>query len=157
MSWRNSVASKGYLGPLGDDFPAIFPIAMGLMFFFASITLTYDYYTSKQDIATLMKANVALAKAARSQIVFDDEHWDSVCRITDKTKANYGVRARIWLKEFDAENYEFSEDYEIGEDNPCVDIDGAPEGRFYISMTYPVLIPVEGGNKVATLEVMTWK
>ena len=152
------MSSRGYLGPLGDDFPAIFPIAMGLMLFFSSITLTYDYYTTKQGTATLMEANVALAKAARSQIVFDDAHWDRVCVITDRTKANYGVRARVWIKVFDSASFEFEDDYDIGEDegNPCVDVEGPSEGKFYISMTYPILIPEGDGNRVATLEVTTW-
>ena len=151
---------RGYLGPLGDDFPAIFPIALGLMFFFSAITLTYDYYNVKRDSALLIEANVALAKAARSQLLFDEDHWEGVCDLVDKTKANYGVRAKVELLEF--EDFEFDEMNFDSTDNPCVDFEdeeGKPlpyEGDFFMSLTYPVLAPDNTGNKVATLRVTTW-
>ena len=151
---------RGYLGPLGDDFPAIFPIALGLMFFFSAITLTYDYYNVKRDSALLIEANVALAKAARSQLLFSEDHWNGVCDLVDKTKANYGVRAKVELLDFDPDGFEFDE---MGYDNnPCVDVedgDGKPlplEGDFFMALTYPVLAPDGVGNKVATLRVTTW-
>ena len=165
-------ATRGYIGPLGDDFPAIFPIAMGLMFFFSAITLTYDYYNTKHDAALLMEANTALAKAARAQLVFTQEYWDDgggVCDLIDKTKANYGVRAKAELLQFErlsASRFEFNKvrriDGESRDENPCVDVedaDGAPlpyDGDFYISLTYPVLVRSGNGHEIATLRVTTW-
>jgi len=155
---------RGYIGPLGDDFPAIFPIAMGLMVFFSAITLTYDYYNTKRDIALLMEANVALAKSARAQIVFDSDYWDSICDGVDKLKANYGVRANLELIELDGQD--FSRIRKIGTDtldNPCVDAtDEAGNelpypGDFFISLTYPVLVKTsDATNEPATLKVTAW-
>ncbi|MFC2174409.1 hypothetical protein ACFLQ2_00880 [archaeon] len=169
-------ASRGYLGPLGDDFPAIFPIALGLMLFFSAITLTYDYYTEKRNAALLIEANVALAKAARSQLVFSKEYWgddtSGMCALVDRTKANYGVRAKLELKKHDpgvpVETIEFiprltsSPFNDRLYENPCVDTedeygDSIPyETDFFISLVYPVLIEAETGNELATLVVTTW-
>lgn len=158
-------ATKGYLGPLGDDFPAIFPIAMGLLFFFSAITLTYNYYNEKHDTAILMEANTALGKAARTQLVFDETYWTQICDTVDKTKANYGVRAKLELLEFDGKRFNKVPNSIIPKkDNPCVDVtdDSNPPqdlpypGDFFISLTYPVLIESGTGNDVATLRVTTW-
>lgn len=165
-------ATRGYLGPLGDDFPAIFPIAMGLLLFFSAITLTYDYYNEKHNAALLLEANTALSKAVRAQLVFDQEHWDSnngVCSLIDKTKANYGVRAKAELLLFvhiSASKFEFEKlkkiDGDSLDENPCVDYEDA-DGRplpdpsdFFISLTYPVLIKSGDAHEIATLRVTTW-
>ena len=157
-------ATKGYLGPLGDDFPAIFPISMGLLLFFSAITLTYNYYNLKHDSALLMEANTALAKAARSQLVFDSEYWDKTCSLVDKTKANYGVRAKLELLRF--EDGVFDPLGGIGSDsieNPCVDYldennNPLPDPTtFSMALTYPVIINDGGVQKIATLRVTTWK
>ncbi len=161
MSFPN--ATRGYLGPLGDDFPAIFPISMGLLLFFSAITMTYNYYNMKHDTAMLMEANTALGKAARAQLVFDSAYWERVCDTIDKTKANYGVRAKIELLRFDGR--EFEKVRRIGSpiDNPCVDYEddkGVPlpyPGTFSISLTYPVLIKSGDAQEIATLRVTTWK
>ena len=170
--YLSSGSSRGYLGPLGDDFPAIFPIAMGLLFFFSAITLTYDYYNTKHDAAILIQANTALAKAARSQLVFTQKYWDDdsgVCDLIDKTKANYGVRAKAELVVFEKKGpnrFEMEKlrriDGDSLDDNPCVDyedVDGNPlpyDGDFFISLTYPILIQSGNGHEIATLVVTTW-
>ncbi|MCK4327710.1 MAG: hypothetical protein KAW41_04505 [Candidatus Diapherotrites archaeon] len=165
-------ATRGYIGPLGDDFPAIFPIAMGLLLFFSAITLTYDYYNTKHDAALLLEANTALAKAARAQLVFTQDYWDEeggVCDLIDKTKANYGVRAKAELLQFERlgpTKYDFNKIRKIDGktlgDNPCVDYeddDRNPlpyEGDFFISLTYPILLKSGNGQEIATLVVTTW-
>jgi hypothetical protein len=153
------------LGPLGDDFPAIFPIAMGLLFFFSAVTLTQNYYHVKQETAVLMAANNGLAKIFRSQTVIDAGFWKRVCELVDTTKSNYGVRAKLELLEFDP-GKGFTPLNSIGGEvieSPCVDtVDDngrvlpRPE-QFSISLTYPVLIKIDDqSQKIATLRLTTW-
>ena len=171
---------KGYLGPLGDDFPAIFPIALGLMFFFGAITITYQNYDMKQEMTTLMRANLALSKAVRTQLEFDPEFWETACNVLEDTKANYGVMAKMGIIEVkyvedgkyktnpEYEGYEL-EEYIYYDDNgypktiePCGDLmeKGKPipkENDFVVVMYYPVIIKESGVNKPVTLVIMTWK
>ena len=161
MSFPN--ATRGYLGPLGDDFPAIFPISMGLLLFFSAITMTYNYYNVKHDTAVLMEANTALGKAARSQLVFDSNYWEQVCSTVDKTKANYGVRAKLELLHFTGKEFEKIKSIDNPIDNPCVDYEDEKRnplpypGDFAISLTYPVLVKSGDTQEIATLRVTTWK
>lgn len=163
---------KAYLGPLGDDFPAIFPIALGLMFFFGAITLTYQNYNTKHEITTLMRANLAISKAVRTQLEFDPDFWEySACPVLQHTKANYGVMAKMGIIEIYEENgalktnpeytgYELEDYNEIIE--PCGDLRERGETiptqhDLVVVMYYPVLVEEEGAYKPVTLVIMTWK
>lgn len=153
---------------MGDDFPAIFPLALALMFFFGAIMLTYQNYNFKKDTVTLMRANLALARAVRSQLDFDQQFWEDdggACDTLDKTKANYGVMAQMRLIEIkDGE----MEDVKAGgyRFEPCGDTkdmtgkDIPSPDEFVVSMTYPVVVtyPQAGINQTLprTLVITTW-
>ncbi len=89
---------KGFIGPLGDDFPAIFPIALGLMFFFASISIAYDNYNYKADQATLIRANIMISRSARQQSVMTEKYWTShACPLIEEIQTNYGVHSAMMV------------------------------------------------------------
>jgi hypothetical protein len=87
---------KAYIGAIGDDFPALFPLILGLMLFFASVSLAYNTYNEKRDLAVSMRANVMLARAVRQRTLMGEEYWDSyACPVMEKMRANYGVGAAM--------------------------------------------------------------
>jgi hypothetical protein len=89
---------RGFIGPLGDDFPAIFPIALGLMFFFASISVAYDSYYYKDTQSTLLRANVMISRSVRQQGVMTESYWrDFACPLITEIQANYGTHAALMI------------------------------------------------------------
>ncbi|MBN3037612.1 MAG: hypothetical protein JW834_04145 [Candidatus Diapherotrites archaeon] len=164
---------RGYLGPLGDDFPSIFPIAMGLMFFFSAVTVTYMDYTVKQDAVTLMRANLALSRAVRSQITFTEEHFfgersgfAGVCDLLDKTKANYGVRAKMELRHQYNDGSAFRDivyrfpSRKAAQCGDLEDEEGTPlpyERTSAVTMTYPIVVEEDGETVPRSLVITTWK
>ena len=165
---------RGYLGPLGDDFPAIFPVAFGLMLFFGAITLTFDLYTYKQDTVAIMRANLALSKAVRYQLIFDDEYFfglrgrGGACDLLERTKSNYGVQAKMELKEFKFVRNKPQETLVkfAGKKAECGDLRDDSrqplpyEGTFSIAMVYPVAIHIGKGEnretEMRSLVITTW-
>lgn len=166
------MGEKGYLGAIGDDFPSIFPIAFGLIFFFGSITITYNNYNQKRDIGQTMRANLLLSKGARRETLVTEEAWGEACQFFKSTKANYGVGGYMMIEDEEGKVYEFG-----GETEPfCTDIEGegvppdepdddavqaAQEGKKVALMKYPIAVKEEeDGEEVAKikgLRVVTWK
>jgi hypothetical protein len=161
MSMRERLfGRRGFIGPLGDDFPAIFPIAMGLMFFFGAISLTYLNYTDKRDTATLMRANLAMSKGVRAQITFDADYWkDVACPLFERAKANYGVRAKMRLVQIT----ETAGVVDVGDFDACGDAEDPPPGRRAVAMNYPVVIRLDPGfgqpkiTRAFSLVITTWR
>lgn len=165
---------RGYLGPLGDDFPAIFPVAFGLMLFFSAITLTFSLYDYKQDTVTLMRSNLALSKAVRYQLIFDDEYFfglrgkGGVCELLERAKANYGVQAKMELKEYTFTRNRIEERIarlgrqkaECGDLKDDKGVDLPYETDFSVAMVYPVAVHVGEGDQKETqmrsLVITTW-
>jgi len=165
---------RGYLGPLGDDFPAIFPVAFGLMLFFAAITLTFNLYNYKQDTVALMRSNIALSKAVRSQLIFDEELFfgergrDGACDLFDRAKVNYGVQAKMELKVFTFNRDKITERVdrlgsklaECGDLEDDSGVDLPYDGDFSVAMVYPVAVHVGDGDRKETqmrsLVITTW-
>lgn len=153
---------KGYLGPIGDDFPAIFPIAFGLIFFFGSIAVTYDIYTQKKDLGQSMRANLLLSRGVRRETVMNQEYWGEACEFFQNTKPNYGVGGYMTIRDKDDEVMRlkgtdlfcYEDDMVSGPD----DIDpSAQRGKKVALMTYSVAVEMGEETKLRTLEVAIWR
>jgi len=181
MQKMSAVGKRGYLGPIGDDFPSIFPVALGLIFFFGAITLTYNDYHYKQEITNLMRSNLALSKAVRTQLHFTEDYWGDIgdtgtaCNLLGRTKANYAVQARMCIKDIHlkpgtddvilgAEEDEFAP-FESGRFAKwCGDTDDDTinNREIFVTMYYPITMAkknLRASNTVAprTLVIETWK
>lgn len=176
----DKMGERGYLGPIGDDFPSIFPIAFGLIFFFGSITITYNNYNQKRDLGQSMRANLLLSKGARRETMVNEEYWGDACDFFKSMKANYGVDGYMMIisekaeeddsgeglvYEFDGGDPAFCTDIspEAGQDPESPDhnaITSSKEGEQITTMEYPVVVEREvGEDKVAEvygLRVVTW-
>lgn len=98
---------KGYIGALGDDFPALFPILLGLLLFFGSITLTYQVYELRSKQINAMRANVMLSRAVRTQRQFTGNYWnDYACPLLQSSRSNYGVHTAMILNRTHYDTYD---------------------------------------------------
>ncbi|GEM_PF-4550994 len=179
----SKIGKKGYIGPLGDDFPSIFPIALGLMIFFSTIYVAYSAYQSKEDYVQTMRANIMISRAVRYQIYFDEDYWDFACDLASALKTNYAVHLAMWLEEeeetwrgtttgvvnFGYNNYALCPKYSGlssnfwrgqssgGQPDPYAVIADKTKNRVITIMTYPVLYTTDEGNKPVRLVVVTWR
>ena len=52
---------KGFIGPLGDDFPSIFPIVAGVVLFFGTLAYANGVIQEKNDYLEVRKAALGLS------------------------------------------------------------------------------------------------
>ena len=148
---------RGFIGPLGDDFPAIFPIALGLMFFFGAIAITYDVYNYKSTQANLIRANIMISRSVRAQTLMSPDYWEfQACPLITEIQANYGVSSAMMLERA----YYFNEEL-LGEDDPDTSLsldrpffmDGSdrpalcPESDDYDDWVEEAKIPLDDPNR----------
>ena len=71
---------KGYIGAIGDDLPAIFPLLMRLVLFFSAFKLSYDDYIIKNEQIRLFRASMEIASVMESDGAVTPEEFESRCR-----------------------------------------------------------------------------
>ncbi len=175
---------KGYIGPLGDDFPSIFPIALGLIIFFSALYVAYASYQMKEDYVQTMRANIMISRAVRYQIYFDKDYWDFTCDLALALKTNYAVHLVMWLEENDQGKGNQIVKWGNGWGNDAIcpspmsssgrdlwgrssfnspadlsnKVSDIAKNRVITVMTYPVLVVSENKeNTPARLVVVTWR
>ncbi len=55
------MARRGFIGPIGDDIPSIFPIIAGIVLFIATLIYANNEFSSKNDAINLRKAGLDLS------------------------------------------------------------------------------------------------
>lgn len=129
---------RGFIGPLGDDFPAIFPIALGLMFFFGAITIAYNAYDYKNTQSNLIRANIMISRSVRAHLLVDSDYWNNeACKLITEIQANYGVSSAMLIER----------PYYAGEDD-LAGSSGLKAARpfFFDGTDKPALCPLEGSR-----------
>ncbi len=175
-------AKRGYIGPLGDDFPSLFPLLLGLLVFFSSLAMAYMVYDAKDSNVKAMRANVMISRSVRYQLTFDEDYWKYACSIAMGMRTNYDTHLAMWMEYLDDkgqihivsfEGYRNLAlcplpDSDEGVDfwgayvqNPYLVVSDKTKGRYSITMTYPVIwVNDTGPQKLyvpARLVVVTWK
>ncbi|MCD4740330.1 hypothetical protein K8R43_04010 [archaeon] len=168
---------KGYIGPIGDDFPAMFPILLGLMLFFGAVTVTYNVYEAKNSRVNAMRANIMISRAIRERKHMDHDYWkDYACPLLKTSRSNYGIHAAMRIDRtnyttydtstpnyvFESKNFSFDPSdatteavcYEGGTTfddwGKYVPVQEFMDGRDFVSMKYPIVVDVDdGGTKRA--------
>ncbi|MCD6414625.1 MAG: hypothetical protein J7L23_03275 [Candidatus Diapherotrites archaeon] len=169
---------KGYIGPLGDDFPALLPIALGLLMFFSAISLAYAIHDAKSTTVNLMRANVMISRSIREDVHFTREYWTGeACSKMNNTAVNYGVKVamRIVMSNYTYYSTTGSSSIEIPSNKTedsvmLVNSSGGsravcPLGAQWedyvpasgLAMSYPVVVDSQGQILPATLVVVTWQ
>ncbi len=164
------LGKRGYIGPLGDDFPSIFPLMLGLIIFFSTLSLAYTAYQAKNDTVQTMRANLMISRAVRYQIYFDEDYWSYACQLALALRGNYQTHLAMWIE------YEGDKGWRLG--GVCPSEDSREFWEKYLNtpsdvqnillektrnrqasfMTYPVIWKgEEGANKPARLVVVTWR
>ena len=167
------LGSHGYIGPMGDDFPSIFPLLLGLVVFFSALYTAYATYQTKNDIVQTMRANILISRAIRYQVVFDEDYWKSACNLALGLRGDYQVHLAMWVEEEEKGNgppgqrYQWKikavcpqddEFWSGREDDPKTLTSQLKDTKAAITMTYPIVWKGKDGvSTPARLTVVTWR
>ena len=77
---KKSAFSRGYIGPIGDDFPSLIPLIFGLLMFFTAFTITFNAFDSAN---ARFSDDIVLLKIGRSlhsnSYIYSYENFSDLC------------------------------------------------------------------------------
>jgi hypothetical protein len=165
------VSRKGFVGPLGDDIPSIFPIVFGVMLFFGTIAFAGNLVAEKNSYLEVRKAAVSLSYILTEKGFVTGTSFGPKCAAIEKAATANNVFVLVTVKRFcgpvvftnDAEDpvspyyYASVDDRVLGHtwrsctNNP--DVKGFPASgqafipskkSFAVVFNYPVAVPCPG-------------
>jgi len=89
---------RGFIGPIGDDFPTILMIMLSFGLFFSALSFTLDTYNTKLDNLDVIKGGLEVSRVVMRQGVFPTAITglpSAITRDAGLTAASYGVRYEL--------------------------------------------------------------
>jgi len=74
------MARRGFIGPIGDDIPSIFPIIMGIILFIATLIYANNEFSSKNAAINLRKAGLDIAYIVIEKGYVNQGGFDETCK-----------------------------------------------------------------------------
>ena len=71
---------KGFIGPIGDDIPSIFPIMAGIILFIATLIYTNNEFNSKVGQIQLRTAGLDLSYIVMEKGLIDTTTFNETCK-----------------------------------------------------------------------------
>ncbi|MBI5636273.1 hypothetical protein HY993_04895 [Candidatus Micrarchaeota archaeon] len=92
---------KGFVGPIGDDIPSIFPIVVGVVLFISTIGFVNSQFDARNAQLGLKKAGLGISYAVLRSGYLSDAEFESQCESNYRTAADRLAR-KYWvnLKKF---------------------------------------------------------
>ncbi len=92
---------KGFVGPIGDDIPSIFPIVIGVVLFISTIGFVNSQFDARNEQLSLKKAGLGISYAILRSGYLSDNEFESECETNYKTAADR-LAKKYWvnLKKF---------------------------------------------------------
>lgn len=154
---------KGFIGPIGDDIPSIFPIIAGVMLFIATVFYANNEAAQRDSGLNLRKAALELSYVATEK-GYVDASFAGLCESSLKpTAAKSGVYFAVMLNDCTKIGLVDPFSGQVicssgGIDGPA--IRALSEKKRMAVFTYPVAADCATGGGVRTglgnLEVFTW-
>ena len=79
-------SQKGFISSIGDDFPSLIPIFLGLLIFFSVFLSTYNTYKTNTTAFSLQQQAISVATIMKTEPVISD--YNSFTDICDKVNTN---------------------------------------------------------------------
>ncbi len=92
--------SRGFVGPLGDDIPSIFPIVAGVMLFFGTIAFAGSLVAEKNAYLDVRKNGVSLSYIVTEKGFVNELTWDQKCAALTKAADASGMFVLVTIKRF---------------------------------------------------------
>lgn len=176
---------KGFVGPLGDDLPSIFPIVAGVLLFVASLLYANNLVDQKNQQLDTRKAALGLSYIVTEKGLIDDaaEFKDVKCedqlkKFAASNRVNFLVTVkrfcrgvRIFQKEAPPQESPYfldeSVDLQARTWMYCTNVEGVPRGQLMdvpehaVALSYPVAVLCPDNNLplrgLGMMTVAAWK
>ncbi|NUN11476.1 hypothetical protein HUU53_02425 [Candidatus Micrarchaeota archaeon] len=92
---------KGFIGPIGDDIPSIFPIIGGVILFVATFALSAQIVDEKNDLLKVQRETLSLAYlATESGFVTEEDFLKNCDNRLQQQAINKGIKMLVTVKRF---------------------------------------------------------
>ncbi len=92
---------RGFLGPIGDDLPSIFPIVFGILIFMGTMMYAFNELSARDNYLEIRKATLSLSQVVMQRGYLSDAGFTNACESEYKTLARrQSVRVLITVKKF---------------------------------------------------------
>jgi hypothetical protein len=73
------LGKRGFIGPLGDDLPSIFPIVTGVMLFITTMVFLNSQVAARSDLGELKRSALELSYITLDKGFYSKEDFDKKC------------------------------------------------------------------------------
>ncbi|MBI4360561.1 hypothetical protein HY572_02185 [Candidatus Micrarchaeota archaeon] len=176
---------KGFVGPLGDDLPSIFPIVAGVLLFVASLLYANNLVDEKNQQLDTRKAALGLSYIVTEKGLIDDaadfksvKCEDQLQKFAASTRVNFLVTVkrfcqgiRIYQQGSPPQESPYfldeSRDLQARTWMYCTNVEGVPRGQIMdvpahaVALSYPVAVTCPEGDLplrgLGMITVAAWK
>jgi len=97
----HSSKRKGFVGPLGDDIPSIFPIIAGVLLFIGTLVYAFGLVQEKNQYLEIRRAGMTLSYIMTEKGEMPNEaEFDEKCGLVKKTADTNRVYVLVTLKRY---------------------------------------------------------
>lgn len=174
------VFRKGFVGPLGDDIPSIFPIVAGVLLFIGTLSYAIDTINEKNAYFDVRRAALGLSYIATDKGVVSENVFAEKCGSMKKYGDSASVKFLVTLKRFctqvsltnvvsSAESpYNFADSESAASTwLHCANAelpsnqDYLPPPKNSVLLSYPIAVPcpfaVSATNGLGVINVIVWR
>ncbi len=155
---------RGFIGPVGDDIPSIFPIVAGIVLFLGTLVYANNALDSRNAELDLRKAALDLSYAVLEKGFVSVDDLNAVCSSSlIPTAGRHRALFLVVLKDCGQRNSQnpfegvgFCAGPNTGWDAGSRKV--VPEPSSYVSLAYPVATYCGNGNErgLGVVNVITW-
>ncbi len=97
----NKKEYRGFIGPLGDDIPSIFPIVFGVLIFLGTMTYALNQYNQKNSYLNVKQSVLDISNAVDNSGYLSDSSFSISCQSLYSVIAKReGIHAIITVEKF---------------------------------------------------------
>ncbi|MBI5229673.1 hypothetical protein HY991_06195 [Candidatus Micrarchaeota archaeon] len=170
---------KGFVGPIGDDIPSIFPIIAGVMLFLGTVVYATNAIESKNRELDIRRTTLGLAYIATEKGFINPTDFDSRCQnisrpYADRQHIKFAIVVKKFCKAINVNTNVFSAEADASTDGRGFDCtndqtklstmasDPSKVPKDIIILNYPIAVqdPCGDGsitNGLGMLNVVVWR
>ena len=154
---------RGFIGPIGDDIPSIFPIMAGIVLFIATLIYANSEFEAKTAAINLRKAGLDLSYIVIEKGYVNQNGFEETCNLLKPSATKNNVKFAVMLRDCTTDTTESFSGREICSltlDDAEVDAEYLAKRQQTSSYVYPVATECVTADGTATglgsVSIFTW-
>ncbi len=156
---------RGFIGPIGDDIPSIFPIVAGILLFLGTMAYANNALQLRNQELNLRKAALDLSYIVLEKGFLSAGELNALCDASLRPTGDRGnAKFVVLLKGCDQRNSQDPFENVAACSSSVVALNSSrmpdPQPQSYVSLAYPVAtdcMGAVGGRGLGIVNVITWK